>query len=105
MRFFPWALVLAMAVLPGCGSNAERVPSPTETAESVLQAHNEELLSIPGVIGTGVTDFEERTVILVIVENRDESDLVLIPPQLGGYAIVILDAGLIRELTGFKPPR
>jgi hypothetical protein len=95
------------AGLSGCSSPGEEDPEQSSSAKSideVLEDHNEELLSIEGVIGTGITGEEERTVILVIVERRDDAILAEIPPQIEGYPIVIIDAEQIREMTGLDGP-
>jgi hypothetical protein len=92
----------------GCGSQeggeVTQESSPRKSIDQVLEDHNEELLAIEGVIGTGITGDEERSVILVIVESRDDEILGHIPPHLEGHPIIIVDAQQIREMTGLDDP-
>lgn len=98
---------LAVVGLAACGSQDARSPgtgADARTIEEVLEAHNEELLAIEGVIGTGIHGRAEDSVIFVIVEHPDEETLARIPQHLEGFPVVTVDAERIREMTGLETP-
>jgi hypothetical protein len=105
----PLALGLLLFILGplGCATPEETGGEPgtaVTSIEEVLAAHNEELLALDGVIGTGIYGQAEDSVIFVIVENADDESLGRIPQRLEGYPVVTVDAEQIREMTGLQTP-
>ena len=66
----------------------------------MLESHRDSLFAVPGVRGTGVTDWRDEAVIVVIVEDRDTVDLRRIPERIEGYRVLVLDEQEIRRLGG-----
>jgi hypothetical protein len=96
--------LLAIGVA-GCASPDENGPGgEARTIDEVLASHNEELLAIEGVIGSGIFGKDEDSVIFVIVEHPDDETLGQIPQRLEGYPVITVDAGQIREMTGLDLP-
>lgn len=93
-------LFVGAGVLPGCSRDAAD-PAPTRPAAEVLQEHSDSLFAIRGVRGTGVTDWREEEVIVVIVEDRDSTDMSRIPERLEGHRVLVLDEEEIRRWGGF----
>ena len=91
-------LVGALA-LHGCAGGVTEQP-PTRPAADVLRSHTDSLFAIRGVRGTGVTDWREEEVIVVIVEDRETADLSRIPERLEGHRVLVLDSEEIRRWGG-----
>ena len=80
-------------------------PRHTETVKAgpisdVLHEHTDELMRIPGVIGTGEGSEGGERVIVVFVNQRTPELDKQIPPQIGGYHVVVRVTG---DVTA--PPR
>ena len=73
---------------------------PTRPAAEVLQEHSDSLFAIRGVRGTGVTDWKEEEVIVVIVESRETAEMDRIPARLEGHTVLVLDEEEIRRWGG-----
>ena len=98
-------LCLLITGLAGCSSPDEITPGEgAASIDEVLAAHNEELLAIEGVIGTGIYGKDEDSIIFVILEEVDDETLGRIPQRLDGYPVVTVDAEQIREMTGLDTP-
>ncbi len=91
---------LALATLAGCRSESGRGAGPTRPAEAVLEDHRDSLFAIPGVKATGVTDWRDEAVIVVIVEDRESPAAARIPGRLEGYRVIVLDEEEVRRLGG-----
>lgn len=94
------ALAIAAISVAGCRSGAGEPDRPTRTAEAVLESHRDSLFAIPGVKGTGVTDWRDEAVIVIIVEDRKTAAVDRIPDRLEGHRVIILDQEEIRRLGG-----
>jgi len=65
----------------------------------VLRDHTPELMTIPGVIGTGEGAKDGRPVILVIVARGSGAGR-RIPSRIEGYSVVLQETGPVRALDG-----
>jgi len=66
--------------------------------EEVLKNHTDHLMSIPGVVGTGIGEFEGKPCIKVFVMKKTEELERKIPHALEGYTVVIDETGEIKAL-------
>ena len=92
--------LVPLTLLAGCRAGQQEEVRPTRPAEAVLAAHRDSLFAVPGVRGTGVTDWRDEDVIVVIVEDRETAALTRIPDRLEGYRVLVLDEEEIRRLGG-----
>ena len=100
MRF---ATALAIAVLSlAAGACAPRHQGNVKegTITEVLSAHTEEVMRIPGVIGTGEGSQGGERVFVVFVNHRTPELDQKLPKQIGGYNVVVRVAGDVSA-----PPR
>ena len=70
---------------------------PKRTIDEVLAAHNDSLMTLPGVVGTAIAlcDRGERC-IKVLIENGNPETLSRIPSRIEGYSVITEVAGTIR---------
>lgn len=105
-------VILAMGLLGngamGCAKNTVEdyggeKQMPAKSIEKVLEEHTDEWMSIPGVVGTAIGEYEGKPCIKVlVVENTDELTRK-VPSQVEGYPVVIEETGEIRALeSGHK---
>ena len=96
--------------LGGCGAESDRrspdtagreVDVPERDINAVLDAHDEELMEIPGVIGVAVGQLEDRTPVLLIlvIEETDEIKR-RVPKTIEGHPTKIMVTGEIKPLQG-----
>ncbi len=69
---------------------------PAQAIEKVLQEHTRELMTIPGVVGTGQGLCDEKPCIRVFVIKKTPELDHKIHQILGGYPIAIEETGEIR---------
>lgn len=65
----------------------------TEEIARVLEKHTEELMSLPGVVGTGLGAFEGTLCIKVFVAEIDEQAKEGIPRELEGHPVRVERTG------------
>ena len=80
-----------------CNKEGEQ-PMVKKPIEEVLKTHTDHLMSIPGVVGTGIGESEGKPCIKVLVVKKTEEIEKKIPSELEGYKIVIDETGEIRAL-------
>jgi hypothetical protein len=71
---------------------------PAKPIEQVLSEHTDELMSIPGVIGTAQGLRENKPCIMVLVIKKTPELDQKIPDVLEGYPVVVEETGEIRAL-------
>ncbi len=71
---------------------------PAKPIEQVLSEHTNDLMSIPGVIGTAQGIRENRPCIMVLVIKKTPELDQKIPHVLEGYPVVVEETGEIRAL-------
>jgi hypothetical protein len=108
---FLTVLCLALASMtvcaPGCesrkvygGGGEGRMAG--KTIESVLEEHTEELMALPGVVGTAEGSCGGRPCIKVFVTKRTPELDKKIPAALDGYPVEVEETGGIKAMPGGK---
>jgi hypothetical protein len=103
-----WALVVVV-LLGGTGgcSNGRKAPESgiakedpvhSRPIEEVLQAHTAHLMSIEGVVGTGLGAVEGEPCILVLVSEETPALKAAIPASIEGYPVRIQEVGDVKPL-------
>jgi hypothetical protein len=73
-------------------------PMTAETIKEVLKKHTKDLMSMPGVVGTGQGLCEGKPCIKVFVIEKTPDLDQKIPKTLDGYPVVIEETGEIKAL-------
>ncbi len=73
-------------------------PMAAETIQETLKKHTNELMSIPGVVGTGQGLCEAKPCIKVFVIEKTPDLDQRIPKTLDGYPVVVEETGEIKAL-------
>lgn len=71
---------------------------PAKPIEQVLSEHTDELMSIPGVIGTAQGLRDNKPCIMVLVIKKTPELNQKIPDVLEGYPVMVEETGEIRAL-------
>lgn len=71
-----------------------------KTIEEVLKVHTSELMSIPGVVGTGQSLCDGQPCIKIFVSKKTVQLEKKIPKNLEGYTVVIQETGKFKALPG-----
>ncbi len=69
-----------------------------QTIQDVLKEHTDEWMSIPGVVGTAIGEFEDKPCIKVFVAKETRELTQKIPSEVEGFPVVIEETGEIRAL-------
>jgi hypothetical protein len=102
-----FVVVVALGAVVGGGGCATQVVDENEqqqglmagkTIEVVLKEHTDQLMSLPGVVGTAIGTCEGNPCIKVLVVKKFPALVKRIPPMLEGYPVVIEETGEIRIL-------
>ena len=75
---------------------------PKKTIEQVLKEHTDDLMSLPGVVGTGQGLCNDQPCIKVFVSRKTEKLEQRIPKNLEGYPVVIQETGRFKALGDTK---
>ncbi len=75
---------------------------PAEAIEEVLNEYTEELMGLPGVVGTGRGLCDDKPCLKVFVIKETPEIDQKIPRTLDGYPVVIEETGEIRALPKTK---
>ena len=70
----------------------------SRTIDEVLEAHTDELMAVPGVVGTAVGECAGRPCIKVFVTERTPALERRIPSALEGYKVDLEATGELRAL-------
>ena len=73
-------------------------PMAAETIKEVLKKHTKDLMSMPGVVGTGQGLCEGKPCIKIFVIEKTPDLDQKIPKTLDGYTVVIEETGPIKAL-------
>jgi hypothetical protein len=79
-----------------------RNSTPEKAIEAVLKERTKELMSIPGVVGTGQGLCDDKPCIKVLVVKETPEVDQKIPRMLEGYPVVIEETGKIRARPNNK---
>ena len=70
----------------------------TKPIETVLKEHTDNLMALPGVVGTGQGLSDGKPCIRVFVLKKTPALLDKIPSTIDGYPVVVDETGVIRAL-------
>ncbi len=98
-----FVLVVVLALCAGCGSEGGRVMDrsremPPKSIKAVLEEHTDAWMKIPGVVGTGIGELNERPCISIYVDKKSDELTSKFPPQVGGYPVNVEVIGEIGAL-------
>ncbi len=97
MRWLALWLVLLAA---GCASAA--APNEGDSMQSPINAvyekYSEQLMNVPGVVGTAIGQCHEKPCIKVYVVKKTPELSQRIPTQLEGYPVAIEQTGVIKPM-------
>jgi hypothetical protein len=103
-RSFARAVRLVILVLSSicigcrCGSGSGS-PTPSRDIKSVMEAHVNDLMAIPGVVGVAIGELKDGTpCIQVLVVESTREVRRKIPKALEGHPIDIIVSGVIKPL-------
>ena len=77
----------------------ETIVTPQKPISSVLKDQTANLMSLPGVVGTGEGRCEGTPCIKVYVKKKSPETLKQIPTGIEGYPVTIEETGEIRPLS------
>jgi hypothetical protein len=100
---FSIGMTVLVCVVTGCvdktANDQEGEKQVTEkTIEEVLKEHTEELMSLPGVVGTAQGLCNDKPCIKVYVIEKTPELAQKIPDIIEGYQVVVEETGEIRAL-------
>jgi hypothetical protein len=100
-------LFASLILLYGCHPGARQVRAPGSTMpqrniNTVLRAHDQELLAIPGVVGVyvGLQPDQKTPCLRVMVVKKTKDLEQAIPKSLEGYPVELEETGVIRPMQG-----
>ena len=68
------------------------------TIEAALKRHTDNLMAIPGVVGTAIGQCDAKPCIMVLVVKKSPDLMQKIPQQLDGFPVIVNETGSIRPL-------
>ena len=71
---------------------------PERPIKTVLQEHTDELMALPGVVGTGLGQCQGKPCIKVFIAAKTPDLQEKIPATLDGYQVVVEETGMFRAL-------
>jgi len=80
------------------GEECVKGPIPKRSIEDVHREYAKQLLSQPGVVGTGIGECNGKPCIKILVIKRTEDLVKRIPAALDGFPVVMEETGEIRPL-------
>ena len=94
------SILVLSSLLIGCRSgNGNGSSTPTRDIKSVMEAHVDDLMAIPGVVGVAIGELKDGTpCIQVLVVERKRELGGKIPKTLEGHPIDIVVSGVIKPL-------
>ena len=86
------AVIISIWVLAGCVKKRDgqrEVEMRGRSIEQVFDSHRDSLLSIPGVVGAGIAQLDDRPSIMVMVKVKTADLEKQIPKELDSYSVII----------------
>ena len=71
---------------------------PQPTISEVLEASQDSIMALPGVVGVGQGECDGSPCIQVLVAESTPELLKRIPPEIEGYPVAVLETGEFRAL-------
>ena len=105
IAFMSIGAIVCAAVLAACSnkvtddSQGEKT-MPARPIEAVLAEHTDELMAIPGVVGTAQGLCDDKPCIKVFVIKKTPKLEQKIPSVLEGHPVVVEETGEFRALPG-----
>jgi len=98
-----FVLVAVLALSSGCGSDGDRVmdrsrETPPKSIKAVLEKHTDTWMKIPGVVGTGIGELNERPCISIYVDKKSDELTSKFPPSVDGHPVNVEVIGEIGAL-------
>lgn len=90
---FGWLLVAPLA----CSQEGEKYMQ-QKTIQTVLKEHTNSLMTLPGVVGTGLGECSGKPCIKVFVVKKTSDLLKQIPSTLEGHPVEVQETGEFRAL-------
>jgi hypothetical protein len=100
MRRYSKYVCLAVLFLVGaCRTDGKEPNVPQRDINTVLKAHTEELMKIPGVVGVAIGETESGVpCIKVLVKEKTAEVIEKIPKDLEGHPVEIIETGEVRAM-------
>jgi hypothetical protein len=91
---------VALSGLAACGLQSREDAVPRPTIEEVQEAHTEEWLALPGVVGTGIglCDDDEPCIRVLLAYPSPDAEAA-IPDRVEGYRVELVVTGPVRPRT------
>ena len=98
-----FVLVVVLALCAGCGSDDDRVMDrsremPPKSIKTVLEEHTDVWMKIPGVVGTGIGELNERPCISIYFDKKSDALRSKFPPSVDGHPVNVEVIGEIGAL-------
>lgn len=74
-----------------------------KAAQAAKKAHEKELLSLPAVVGVGVTSVPEGPALAVYLSEDDAATRQHLPQRLDGVPVEVFVVGELRPLKDHEP--
>lgn len=106
MKWFLKSLLTGGLVLSvNCGGpNEAEAPKgnqmPNKPIQQVQEEHTDHMMSLPGVVGTGIGESQGKPCIKVFVSQKTAEIEKGVPKSLEGYPVVIEETGEFKALEG-----
>jgi hypothetical protein len=68
------------------------------TPQQILAEHNEEWMSVPGVVGTAIGEHQGGPAMVVLVVEQTERINKAIPSEVDGFPVLIKESGQLHAL-------
>jgi hypothetical protein len=88
-------IIFLMTGIVGCVKERKSQKEISMPIEEVLKKHTPELMSIPGVVGTGIGMDKDKKCILVLVLKKTPEMKKQIPSVIKGFPVKIEETGQI----------
>jgi len=88
-----WLLSIPLA----CSQQSESLMQ-RKTIQSVLKEHTDKLMTLPGVVGTGLGECSGKPCIKVFVAKKTPDLVKQIPSSLEGHPVEVQETGEFRAL-------
>ena len=108
IKVFPLCILLLFVVVAGnlcfyaagctqrTGQTAEDKSLAGKSAQEVLEEHADQWMSMSGVVGAAIGEYEGKPCILILITKKNAGLAKRIPSQVEGFRVIIKESGEIR---------